>query len=228
MKIQQIHILFFIATAPFFGTCLGRFVDEEQSVQAVSFAVLPQEQGTKISKQKLQAFELKKQLYNWRNNPYIRAFLAVIAYAELGRENALRAVSYNMMYPSGKVFSGFEQHPGVVSCAESYGKQLCSTAAGRYMFLKNVWQTIAKRLDLHDFSPLNQDLAAIYLIYEKKAIDDIKRGDLKAALAKVNTIWSSLPGSPHNQPVKKYKKLEEFFKTRAAHYKKYLKEKEWT
>jgi muramidase (phage lysozyme) len=84
-------------------------------------------------------------------------------------------------------------------------------------------------LDLHDFSPLNQDLAAIYLLHEKKALDAIKRGDVREALEKTKNIWASLPGSPHKQPVKKYEKLQQAFALRYAHYKKYLKNnKEWT
>ena len=200
MKIQYVNILFFIGTAPFLaGVC---------SCEAASGA------------------KLKQKLLQERNDPAIRAFLDTIAVAE-GTYSA-RAKGYSMMYPRGKTFKGFDAHPAVVSCAMSYNRQLCSTAAGRYMFLENIWKTIAKRLDLHDFSPLNQDLAAIYLLHEKKALDAIKRGDVREALDRTKNIWASLPGSPHKQPVKKYDKLKQVFALRYAHYKKYLKRKEWT
>lgn len=165
--------------------------------------------------------KLKQQLLQDRNDPEIRAFLDTIAVAE-GTYMA-RAKGYSMMYPKGKVFEGFDQHPAVVSCAMSYNKQICSSAAGRYMFLEKIWNTIAQRLELYDFSPLNQDIAAIYLLREKKAIDDIKQGDLRAALEKTKNVWASLPGSPHKQPVKKYEDLKQVFAIRSAHYKKYLK-----
>lgn len=218
MKMKYVKILYSIGLTLFFVSAYARVADET-SVSAKPI--------TSVSKRKIQMYELKKLLYALRNHPAVRAFLDTIALAELGRANALSSVSYIMMYPSGKTFKGFDHHPGVVNCAQLGGREICSSAAGRYMFLEKIWKKIAHRLDLHDFSPLNQDIAAIYLLYEKKALEDIQKRNLKAAIAKVNTIWSSLPGSPHKQPVRKYKKLEEFFKIRYAHYAKYLKGKEW-
>lgn len=199
MKVNTLYALFFIGIAPLLlGVC---------SCEAIS------------------SVKLKEKLLQERNDPAIRAFLDTIAVAE-GTYSA-RAKGYNMMYPRGKTFKGFDAHPAIVSCAMSYNRQLCSTAAGRYMFLEKIWNTIAKRLDLHDFSPLNQDLAAIYLLYEKKAIDLIKQEKIKEALESTKNIWASLPGSPHKQPVKKYEKLKQVFALRYAHYKKYLKRREW-
>lgn len=221
MKIQYVKIIFCIGITPFLGI-YGRVAADVHQLHNEDISVV-QPKISQQSKQKQRSLELKKLLYEWRNHPAIRAFLDTIAVAE-GTFSA-RAKGYSMMYPRGKTFKGFEAHPAVVSCAMSYNKKLCSTAAGRYMFLKGIWETIAKRLDLHDFSPLNQDIAAIYLLYEKKAIEPIKKGDIREALERTKKVWASLPGSPHKQPVKKYEILKQVFALRYAHYKKYLNKK---
>lgn len=171
------------------------------------------------------AWELKKKLLKERNVPENRAFLDMIAFAE-GTYYA-RAQGYKMRYPTGTTFASFDAHPALVICARSRNKQLCSTAAGRYMFLESTWNKAAPRLELADFSPLNQDLAALLLIYERHALDDIKKGDLKNAISKVKTIWSSLPGAPYRQPIIRYDALRNMFDKRTHHYRKYLKGKEW-
>lgn len=166
---------------------------------------------------------IKKELLRDRNHPAMRAFLDTIAYAEGTYHDRLRG--YQMRYPLGETFEGFEAHPARVGSAYCGKKEICSTAAGRYMFLEKTWKTIAERLDLDDFSPLNQDIAALYLIRERRAIDDIKNGNLRSALDKVKEVWASLPGSPYQQPVKKYEILRKVFSTRYSHYKKYLRER---
>lgn len=163
---------------------------------------------------------IKKDLLRDRNHPAVRAFLDTIAYAEGTYHN--RSRGYHMRFPSGTMFEDLDTHPGIAACALCGNKEISSTAAGRYMFLETIWKTVASRLDLGDFSPLNQDIAALYLVRERRALDDVKNGDLKSALEKVNVIWASLPGSPHQQPIKKYETLRKVFLTRYNHYKKYL------
>ena len=170
--------------------------------------------------------KLKQQLLRDRNNPGCRAFLDTIAVAE-GTYFA-RAQGYKMRYPRGVMCLDLNAHPALVVCARCCDKTICSTAAGRYMFLENVWNRIAAKLELPDFSPLSQDLAALYLLHERRAIEDIKKGDVKQAIYKVRCIWSSLPGSPHKQPVKKYELLRKTFEDRKKHYSKYVGGKEWS
>jgi muramidase (phage lysozyme) len=165
------------------------------------------------------SWELKKKLLQERNNPAVRAFLDSIALAE-GTYYA-GAKGYQIFY-TGATFDSFEDHPGKIHCALYKNKQLCSSAAGRYMFLERTWNDISKDLDLKDFSSLNQDLAALYLLHEKNALDDIKMGNFKEAIAKVNMIWSPLPGSPHKQPTKKFLPLRKFFEERRAHHARSL------
>jgi len=164
----------------------------------------------------------KQLLLQERNNPYVRAFLELIARSECGSLYFSDHKGYRSRYPS-TVFTSFDAHPKEVLCAMSGDKKLCSSAAGRYMFLESVWNNIAERLYLSDFSPLNQDIAALYLIKERKALEDVKKGDIKAAIPKLNKIWSSFPGAPYKQPVKKMKDMEQFYALRVEHFKKYLK-----
>ena len=55
---------------------------------------------------------------------------------------------------------------------------------------------------LTDFSPLAQDIAALYLIDRRRAMNAVLEGDWKTALERCNREWASLPGSPYGQPTK--------------------------
>lgn len=87
--------------------------------------------------------------------PYQRAFLDVIAAAEGGE--------YDIMYgPEGKGritdFSDHPRNPSRIEKGRHAGK--VSTAAGRYQINAPTWDEYAKKLNLPNFSPPNQDKAA--------------------------------------------------------------------
>lgn len=103
---------------------------------------------------------------------------------------------YNVLV-GGDLFHGYDRHPNVLVTLNSKG--LKSTAAGRYQFLRRTWVSLQAKLGLADFSPRNQDLAAIELIRERHALDDVKAGRFDAAVAKCSTIWASLPGAGYGQ-----------------------------
>lgn len=172
----------------------------------------------------VKTWELKKQLLQERNNPYIRAFLDTISLAEGTYYVGVKG--YKMFY-GNNFFDSFEEHPDTVHCCRINNKEVCSSAAGRYMFLKRTWDTIAEKLDLHDFSLLNQDVAAIYLMYEKNALQDIKQNRFKESIAKVKDIWASLPGSLLNQPTKQYRPLRQFYEERLRYHMRLRSEGGW-
>jgi lysozyme len=83
-----------------------------------------------------------------------------------------------------------------------------STAAGAYQFLYKTWVLLAKSENLPDFSPDSQDKAAVALIRNAGALDDVEAGDLQPAVDKCSHIWASLPSSKYPQPKRSF----EFFK----------------
>lgn len=77
--------------------------------------------------------------------------------------------------------------------------EVFSTAAGAYQFLSRTWAEMAVQYGLEDFSPENQDLAAIGLIARRGALDDVISGNIEEAIRKCKLEWASLPGSPYGQ-----------------------------
>ena len=135
----------------------------------------------------------------------MRAFLDVIAYAEGTND------SYDISF-TFKRFYSFDRHRALY-CSGG----LCSDAAGRYQFLSTTWSTVANSLGLYDFSPKNQDLAAVELIRRRGALNAVEIVDgpntLGNALRKCSLEWASLPGSPYGQPVKTVSELWNVFKS---------------
>ena len=100
------------------------------------------------------------------------------------------------------IFDSFKDHPRCVITAKLGGKELRSSASGRYQFLRKTWDKVADTVGMKSFSPVHQDCAAVYMLKEAGALDLIKQGDLPAAISKVKNIWASLPGAPYGQPIK--------------------------
>lgn len=121
----------------------------------------------------------------------VRAFLDMIAYAE----GTAGANGYRTLF-GGQLFDSYADHPRVFVPF----RNTTSSAAGRYQFLARTWDTLARRLSLPDFSPDNQDAAAIELIRERGALNDVRAGRVDQAVSKVRKIWASLPGAGYNQP----------------------------
>lgn len=97
----------------------------------------------------------------WKDaTPEQRAFLNTLAGPESGGR-------YNVIYGGGE-FASYADHPrkGVrIQTGPNAGRT--SSAAGKYQFLGDTWDDIAKRHGLADFSPENQDKGAWYLAAEK-------------------------------------------------------------
>jgi muramidase (phage lysozyme) len=130
-------------------------------------------------------------------NARTKAFLDTIAWAEGTDEVA----NYRTQY-TGTQFAGFHDHPRERKCGLRYGQQLCADAAGRYQFLSSTWDRLAKKIGATDFSPANQDLAAIELLREYGALEDIKAGRFEVAVHKLTAVWPSLKhaGDGHSEP----------------------------
>lgn len=135
-----------------------------------------------------------------RNN--VGAFLDSIGSAE--------QAGYNTITGGGS-FSDYSKHPNIVGLVTKDGP---STAAGKYQITKGTWDRVAKRLGLEDFSPANQDRAAMELIREAGAMDDIRRGDFDSAVKKLGGIWQALPsGRSPNQSKRTASEFQKMLRT---------------
>lgn len=127
--------------------------------------------------------------------PQQKAFLDMIAVSE-GTAN-IGIGGYDVLVGSTPrrplLFRSYATHPHI------YNKALNSTAAGRYQIIFRTWVNLQKKLGLPDFSPSSQDAAALELVNECRALDDIEAGKLADAVQKCAHIWASFPGAGANQ-----------------------------
>lgn len=133
-------------------------------------------------------------------NPNVKKMLDVIASAE--------GADYNTLFGGGK-FSDYRAHPNVkAGFTETTGNKNETTAAGRYQFLNKTWKGVSQKYGLKDFSPKNQDLAAVALIMGRGALNDVMKGDFNKAIGKLGGEWASLPTSTAPQPKKSWSEIE--------------------
>jgi muramidase (phage lysozyme) len=99
------------------------------------------------------------------------------------------------------LFASYAQHPNILQpFTQTDGKTNYTSAAGAYQFLWATWRRLQLKLKLRDFSPSNQDIAAMELISEAGAMPAVKSGDLFTALDLCAPTWASLPASTYKQP----------------------------
>ena len=130
-------------------------------------------------------------------NANVQAFLRVIRDCEGTPDDA----GYRRHF-GGELFDSFDRHPGRAITKPHGGKALTSTAAGAYQFLSGTWAECQQALWLPDFSPASQDLAAVFLVRRRGALDMVIAGQFEDAISGCAKEWASLPGSPYGQPVK--------------------------
>lgn len=146
----------------------------------------------------------QKQYYeDLLKKPEVKALLNTIRYAE----GTSGPAGYQTMFGGGK-FSDLSRHPDKVISSGRYS----SAAAGAYQFLPGTWSGAAKTLGLKTFTPAEQDVAALYLIQKRGALDPFLKGEkFKTVLDKLSPEWASLPTasgtSYYGQPVKKLEDL---------------------
>lgn len=137
-----------------------------------------------------------------------KAMLDTIAFAE----GTYRYPSngYKTMF-TGKQFQAPPwRHPRRIN----YGGGHASDAAGRYQFLSTTWDGHK----LPDFSPANQDKAALQEIKWKGGLGDVDAGRWSQAFTKSRKVWASFPGAGYNQPEKSMKSLVNYANKRAKKY----------
>jgi muramidase (phage lysozyme) len=120
------------------------------------------------------------------------AFLRAI---RLGEGTADELGYYRLV--GGGEFSDDARHPNILVTIPRYNVK--STAAGAYQIINPTWRGLVKQYGFADFTPETQDLAAVALIVEKKALNDVLTGRLAQAVDKCAEVWASLPGSKAGQ-----------------------------
>lgn len=138
-----------------------------------------------------------------------RAFLDMIAISELGQP--LIDVSdhgYNVLVGSTAenpvLFPSYADHPRRLVKLDIHGREVESTAAGRYQLLARYYDSYSQLLGLSDFTPESQDAIALQQIKECHALPDIDAGRVEDAIGKVAHLWASLPGAGYDQHENKY------------------------
>ncbi|CAI1600222.1 Uncharacterised protein [Serratia fonticola] len=131
------------------------------------------------------------------DDPNARGFLDLISKSE--GTYYMPGGGYNTMFGGGQ-FSG-RNHPKVRHpFKQTDGTWNVTTAAGRYQHLGRTWDDSAEKLGLPDFSPRNQDIAALHRIMERGQLDNVLSGDFDKAVAGLGGEWASLPSSKYSQP----------------------------
>ena len=118
-------------------------------------------------------------------NPNVQKFLAYINTYE-GNPKANELVGF-------RKFASLEDHPRTPIKFNKKGDK--STAAGMYQLLGKTWDEQKKKMGLNDFSPQNQQRAAIGVLKQTGALEHVVKGDFEAAKEKAKKAWASLPGS---------------------------------
>ncbi len=135
-------------------------------------------------------------------NANVQAMLRVIRTGE----GTTGPNGYRTLFGGG-LFDGFADHPRITVKASGY----TSTAAGAYQMLASSWDETKRVMNLPDFSPRSQDLAALGRIAARGALEDAKAGRFEVAIKKVSREWASLPGSPYGQPMLSWDKARAIY-----------------
>ena len=137
-------------------------------------------------------------------NENVRAFLKAI---RLG-EGTTDDVGYYRIV-GGQVFNDDSVHPHIKVYIKKY--DVYSTAAGAYQITFTTWSGLCKQYGFPDFSAECQDEAAVALIAEKRALEDVKCGRLKDAVDKCGATWASLPSSTAGQRTEPFSAVQETY-----------------
>jgi len=132
------------------------------------------------------------------------AFLRAI---RLGEGTSDEAGYYRVV--GGGTFTDDSRHPNVRVYIQRY--RVHSSAAGAYQIIRPTWDGLVRQYGFENFSPECQDEAAVALIAEKGALDDVIAGRLKDAIHKCRNVWASLPGSEAGQRTESLAAVEKVY-----------------
>ena len=142
----------------------------------------------------------------------MEALLRTIRYAE-GTWKGGSSAGYLTLYGGGYV-NDYTWHPRIL-----VAKYPASDAAGAYQFKEATWNRVHQFIGLRDFSPVEQDRAAVWLVRRRLSSSQealIDEGVLTPeAMAQLSPEWAAFPllsgYSYYGQPVKNHGDLQTFF-----------------
>jgi muramidase (phage lysozyme) len=131
-------------------------------------------------------------------NEFQKALHDSIAFAEGTKGRGKDGYDIGFAY---KKFSSCAVHPNVKTCSGS----LCSTASGRYQFLKKTWDPTATAIKAKTFEPENQEKGAEYLVKKVRKVTvpadrALSATEFSNAMKKLSYEWASLPPGRYGQP----------------------------
>lgn len=126
------------------------------------------------------------------DNTNVKAFLKLIRYCEHRSEDI---GVYYVLYGGGR-FSDTKEHPNIrVYDKSDKAKKNPHTPAGAYQITYATWVEAKRRGVVSDFTPVQQDKLAVWIIATENALGDVEAGHLDTAYKKLKGRWSSLPGA---------------------------------
>lgn len=126
----------------------------------------------------------------------VKAFARVVRQGESSQDD----IAYQMRFP-GKTFDNFSTHPNVREPIP-WSPGEVSTAAGAYQITYTTFSGLRKKYGLPEtFTPADQDLAFVCILYDCGALPFVLNGNFERAIhecVKPPCQWTSLPGGSEN------------------------------
>jgi muramidase (phage lysozyme) len=132
-------------------------------------------------------------------NRFQKGLHDAIAFAEGTKDRNKDGYNVGFAY---KIFSSCRSHPNINTCSG-----ICSTAAGRYQFLKKTWSPTASAIGASTFEPENQEKGAQHLVTSVRRVNmpsgrALSSSEFSNAMSKLSYEWASLPPGRYGQPKK--------------------------
>ncbi|WP_174634519.1 glycoside hydrolase family 104 protein [Yersinia thracica] len=145
-------------------------------------------------------------LNNLVDDPNVRQYLEVLSKAE-GTASYANS-GYNTMFGGDQFYDNSDHPRQLKDFTQTDGTKNKTSAAGRYQFTSSSWDDAAKALNLTDFSPRSQDLAALFLIQRAGQLENVTNGNFADATSGLGGVWASLPSSNYAQPKRSWEEIQ--------------------
>lgn len=136
--------------------------------------------------------EYQRLLNLYKNNPLYKTMLDSISKAE----GTWNKDSYSTKYGGKKV----DWRKGKDRKSDG-----TSNAHGKYQFMNETWDGLAKELGITGFSPEEQEVAALKLLERAGSLKHLDEGNLEKAIYSASGTWAALPKNAKGESALKFK-----------------------